>query len=446
LAQAYKICPICTTRTHRSALICPTCGASLADVAADSPAKRKPGRAAYDARLGEADFVETEAPNRLGIVFTALALLIPLVLGVIVVAVFGSRFVGEQLAPRPTADAAVPVLPSPTLLPLATNTPRPPVVLPTVTLPPPSATATATPGPCIVTVRPGDDLITLASACGHRSIDVIPLILEMNDLQGAAFITAGQVLSIPLPTPTPAEGASAGAQEADGAIAMLSAVEEAELPTRTPSPIPTEALLPGIMWHIVQPNENMLSIAFQYSTNAEVLSQLNPEIAFSQCDFSLDTGGPRCTVLLGTGQRMRVPAPTPTPTLSPTLSGSETATPTLTPTYNAPSPLSPSDRVLFERDQLVTLRWTASGLLAAGEAYRVEVTDVTASIVYSALTTDLFFIVPPEWQSAEGLRHDYTWSVGVVSTSAPDQPRFTTPPRSFTWQGRGQPPTPTPAF
>ena len=82
----------------------------------------------------------------------------------------------------------------------------------------------------------------------------------------------------------------------------------------------------------------MILIALQHDTTVKTLSDLNPEIDFSLCDFSSDYGGPECTVQLRYDQRIRVPAPTPTMTPIPTASGSETPTPSPTATFNAPSP------------------------------------------------------------------------------------------------------------
>jgi hypothetical protein len=165
---------------------------------------------------------------------------------------------------------------------------------------------------------------------------------------------------------------------------------------------------------------------------------LNPQIPFSQCDFQYDSGGGRCTVLLQVGQQIRVPVPLPTATLSPTLSGSETPTFTPTPTYNAPSALSPGNRAMFGRDDLVTLRWVASGSLSAGEAYRITVENITTGSVYTADTSELFYIIPGDWQGRDARRHQYRWTVSVIRLDEPDNPTFTTEARLFTWEGRGE--------
>jgi hypothetical protein len=201
---------------------------------------------------------------------------------------------------------------------------------------------------------------------------------------------------------------------------------------------PTETLLPGITWHEVQPDENILIIAYNYGADLKVLSELNPEITFSQCDFGSGSGGPNCIVQLYIGQQIRVPAPTPTPTLSVTPSGSETPTPSATPTFNAPSPLNPTDRAFFRKDEIITLRWVTSGSLGPGQSYLVRAEDQTANITYTATTRELYFIVPEEWHIQDGTRHDFVWTISVIDDNNPDNPYFITQPRLFTWQGQGE--------
>jgi hypothetical protein len=302
-----------------------------------------------------------------------------------------------------------------------------------------------TPSPCIQQVEEGDDLYAVVFRCGHRHYeDIINQVVEINGLADPSRIQIGQVLEIPWPTPTPDPNLvvteEAGAME-DSALAVAAAdgqaVEEGT-PLAGLSATPTETLQPGVMWHRVLKDENVIVIAYEYGVNVEVLSQLNPEIPFSQCDFSLDTGGAACTVMLFEGQLIRVPAPTPTPTLSPTPSGSETPTPTATPTYNAPSALSPENRATFPRGELVTLRWVASGTLAPGQAYRIEVTNQTTGSYFTANTQELFFIIPEGWQGQDNQLHEYRWMVSVINTNDPDNPVFTSEARMFRWQGRGE--------
>lgn len=343
-----------------------------------------------------------------------------------------------------------------TLAATATLTPRPTVALPTVTPAPPTltpshtpaptvtSTPTSTPEPCMQTIRAGEGLYAAAARCGHLSFDVLDLIVEINDLPDANTVQEGQVIEIPWPTPTPdpnAVPAEAPESETGGSsstqnmvvVSQASAFDE----NFDPLFVPTPTLPPGVMFHTVQSGETIIVIAVTYGANVEILSQLNPEVTFSQCDFGLDFGGPRCTVQLREGQLLRVPAPTPTPTIPPTASGSETPTPTPTATFNAPTIHSPSDRTLFLRDQLVTLRWVPSGTLGINEAYLLQVEDRTAGIVYTTQVTETSFILPEEWQGVDNQRHEYAWTVSVIDTINPDNPRYTTQPLTFIWEGKG---------
>ena len=454
MSQGYKICPICGTPSHPNATMCSTCGTSLSEVEVVSE-KRKPstGNTAasprYDQRYGETDLLEGGLHRRSEVfIFGGLLVLLS------VICVGAVAFAGVRWLLPAAADTATPspVATQPAIV-LATNTLPPTPVLATVTPRPPTATNTPTPGPCTHRVQTGDDLISIAWACGHRSLDVMPLILQMNNLSSPEMIQVGQEIMVPWPTQEGATessgangastesaegGAAAPADEETGITALgIPGLEIASAPTRgTPTIAPTETMLPGVEYYTVKPNENIITIVYAYNTSVQVLSQLNPEITFSQCEFGSPVGGPECSVMIYAGQQIRVPAPTPTPTLSPTLSGSETPTPTATPTYNAPSAVSPADRSLFMRGELITLRWVGSGTLGAGETYRVLIEDLTAGKAYSADTTALSYILPSEWQGQDGQRHDFRWTVSVIHSDNPNNPLFTTEPRRFTWEGR----------
>jgi hypothetical protein len=452
LAQQYKICPICDTPSHRNASICSTCGATLTEIDVVADDNKVPGSGLeYDHRFGETDLSEKALRWKGGTLLLGSLLLI----GILVCAALAFSLVARTnpagfpssystsftLVPTHAEDSAG----------IVSNTPRATVFLPTVTPAPPSATFTntptelPTPSPCMQQVQEGDDLYALVFRCGHRHyVDILNQVVEINGLADPSRIQIGQMIEIPWPTPTPDPNQIATEEVNDGdGTSLQVALGEGDLveevtPQSGLSATPTETLQPGVTWHRVLKDENVIVIAYQYGVNVEVLSQLNPEIPFSQCDFSLDTGGPACTVLLLEGQLIRVPAPTPTPTLSPTPSGSETSTPTITPTFNAPSALSPENRTTFQRDELVTLRWVATGTLAPGQAYRVEVTDLTTGSYYSANTQELFFIIPEGWQGQDDQPHDFRWSVSVVNTGEPGNPVFTTQPRTFRWHSRGE--------
>ena len=429
---------------HTNATVCPTCGTSLADVQPQSDRKTRPAQnPGYDRRYGETDLFEGETRRSGEWILTVVGVVVLAALCVGALA-FGLPALNTMAGPTPTP----PVENGPTTDPntiLITNTARPtmPMALTTVTPAPATATLPPTEGPCSYVIKAGDDLITLAYACGYRSLDIVPAILELNNLSAPEAIQIGQTILIPRPTPTP-DPASAlgptptGGDAAAGDVAALF-VAEANATPPTATLFPTATLLPGLMYHTVQSQESMVAIMYQYNTTAEVLAQINPEIAFSQCDFQFDSGGPACTVLLQPGQLFRVPAPTPTATLSPTPSGSETATPTATPTFNAPSALSPNDRARFAADQLVTLRWVTTGQLVPGEKYRITVVDETSGQTYTGETTELTFIIPAVWQGTDGQPHVFRWSVGVAGGGT-DALRYETPARSFIWNSQGTPP------
>lgn len=446
MAEPFKTCPICASANHRNATVCITCGTTLSAVKANKSAPAlKIAQNDYDYRYGETDLSEANLRRTARLFLLGIVLLAAGVCAALLIIAFQPQintFFTRQETQNPAVILTNTVPPTRIF---ATVTQGPPTVLPTPTPTlSPTPTITPTPEPCMQRVNVGDDLITLAFNCGHRSLAVLDEILRLNNLQDASRIQAGQTLIIPWPTPTPdpnptetptAEiitGSTADeTAENNGSLAVALEVIDPFAPTAT------KTLQPGVMWHQVVSGENILVIALTYGANVEILSQLNPEVTFSQCDFSLASGGGTCRVNLFEGQLLRVPAPTPTPTLSPTPSGSETPTPTATATFNAPSPYSPADRALFLRDELVTLRWVATGTLTADQTYRLVVTNLATGVTYTADTRDLFFIIPLEWQGLEDKRYQYRWTVSIISLSEPDRPYYTTQPLTFIWQGRG---------
>lgn len=460
MSQAYKICPICKTPAHRNATVCSTCGAGLSDVEAVGDKVAHNGqKPIYDHRYGENDLYEGQLSRRSDVYFVGILLTLA-----IIVCGGALLLVGPQLmnavapagssgdsafstnTPVPTRGGAA--LPDSTII---TRTPRPTLQVATVTPAPPTATETPTQGPCVQVVASGDTLFGLAGRCGHQSLDVIDLIVELNDLTSPESLQIGQSVEIPWPTATvdpnsiptqaPADDESVNVmQRADGST--LAPAEVAILRSNVGG---TATLQPGVGWHRVSENENILTIAYQYGANVEVLSQLNPEITFSQCDYGSPSGGPNCIVNIYVGQQVRVPVPSATPTATFTPNGSETPTPSATPTFNAPSLTQPGDRAIFRQNQLVTLRWVATGTLGPDQVYHVSVQDVTRGVTYEAMTQDLFLIVPDAWQGTENaMRHDYLWKVSIINRDRPDSPIFETQSRMFSWEALGSRPTETP--
>jgi hypothetical protein len=93
-------------------------------------------------------------------------------------------------------------------------------------------------------------------------------------------------------------------------------------------------LRPGVSWHTVRRTDSLVDIAQIYHTTIRMLRDLNPELRFVLCDFTVTSGGPSCYLQppLREGQRIRVPVATLTP--SPTSSPVDTPLPTVTRTPN----------------------------------------------------------------------------------------------------------------
>jgi murein DD-endopeptidase MepM/ murein hydrolase activator NlpD len=303
--------------------------------------------------------------------------------------------------------------PLPSATPSLTRTPPP--MLPTVTL---TVSPTPTPGPCEFTIQAGDTLFGLASQCGYSDPAIVDVILAFNNISDPAALQLGQVIQVPRPTATLA--AIAGQNEVvdseqdlngDGEISadeIIAARQEAAEPT----------LDPNLQYHIVAAGQTMIDIVLIYNIDAKLLSEINPEIEFPQCDFGIPTGGPTCAVFLSEGQRVRVPAPTPTATIPPTASGSETPTPSPTPTINIPQAIAPEDGANFDAASIVTLRWATSGTLGQDELYVVRVKNLQTNQEFIGVTCDLSFDLPTAWQPSDTNQFiAYEWRMAVANAS-----------------------------
>lgn len=448
LSKASKRCPICESVNSSKATSCYNCGASLEAVDVEVGQQPSPTNRSmeYDYRYGETDLIEDSLRSRARAYMTGIGLLL---LGVLI----GASVIvaAPLLQPEPAVPAVINADESPT--------PRPTVVLATVTQgiptatatlspsPSPTITLTPTPEPCIQNVQTGDGMIAIVSRCGHRSLDVIPLVVTLNNLNDENDLRPGQQIIVPYPTPTddPAAvpEAQSDAQTVSNELASanpsgLSQEQIRQTQEFDPFFRPTPTNPPGVQNYQVQAGDTIVSIVAQFNTEINAIDLLNPQLTFSQCEMGQTFGGPTCSVALREGEIIRVPAPTPTPTLSPTPSGSETPTPTATATFNAPSLISPDPRAYFRRDEVVTLRWTATGALAPGEVYLVEVQSLTQGLLYLAETTDLFLVVPLEWQGPAARQFEYAWSVSIAQQGDPDSARSATAIRAFTWEGRGE--------
>lgn len=439
MSESYKICPICDTANNGKVRVCTTCGTDLSSVETVSRQQKIDDSAIdYDFRHGETDLQEgsvSQVANLYLIILVTIIVTLTIVGVVLALAtdIFSSEVTEEAIEEpmrtatvRPTLDAATVTIGPAT----ATYTYTPP---PTLT---PSQTPTQ--GPCIITLPQGQTLIWALGQCGHRTLDVMPTVLALNNLSDAGNVRSGQEILIPRPTatidpnafPTDAPTVEGDASSSGVDVALTGPDEsiEAFQPTVTPT------LPAGVMWHEIQQGQNIISVAVQYSTDVQTLSQLNRQIDFARCDFGETYGGQDCIVQLFQGQAVRVPAPTPTPTLSPTPDPNATATPTATATVNIPETFSPTDREFFYSDELITLRWVPTATLLPGDSYYVTVSDLTTGQTFAMHTTDIFYTIPVEWQGNQD-RHEFEWTVGIVSQNEPDTIRYQTRPLTFVWQG-----------
>lgn len=295
--------------------------------------------------------------------------------------------------------------PSPSATPTAAMTPEQlptstaqALVEPSDTPLPPSATPTATdtPGPFLHEIQSGETLGFIVQQYGHRSFDVIDVVVEVNEniFNPDTLPAPGTIILIPRPTvETVAEAISDGT---DG---------NNELATQPPRIGDGFTLV-----HLVQDGESLIDIAQQYRTTLEIIAQLNPDIGFFGCDFDNPSGGPGCIIQISIGQEVVVPAPTPTPTLSPTPSGNETAT--ATPTYMPPMVVFPPNGGVAHPG-LFRLQWVG-GVLRPDEVYLVYIKNVTTDGAVNAfITRDNTFSVPPELAPTVASREEYQWWIAI---------------------------------
>ena len=435
MSESFKRCPICEAHNHRNARTCSTCGTVIVNVEAQSQSEEGvPAWRDYDYRHGETDLFEGSlhsAARRLstGIVILGIATLFATALAL--VSVRSRRDYAPLADVSPSAAPTRPSLPTvtsgiPTSVP--SSTPLPTLV----------PTETWTPSPCIHRVAAGDSLIGIISRCGHNSLEIMPTVKAINGIVDETRIQIGQDIVVPLPSAT-VDPLATAIQSSNGSASLqdTSAEDGLALLSFEPfAPIETPTLLPGLAWHTVAAGESMIAIAVQYDTDAKQLSDLNPEVEFALCDFGLPFGGGECIVDLAEGQTLRVPAPTATVTSVPAHSGSETPVPPITATVNAPFAVGPPDQAFFGAHDQITLRWVATGALAADQVYRIAVSEVGAISRFTAETRDLFYILPPQWQADDDLRHTYIWQVSIVS-QATDTVFHATGIRTLVWEGSG---------
>ncbi len=324
-------------------------------------------------------------------------------------------------------EALVPPSPVPSTTPSVTATQAAPVITPSLSpspsLLPPTETPLPSPtqGPVEYIIQPGDTLgfIIQQPPFNYRSFDVIREILRLNPTIPNAdrLPPPGTIILIPLPTLT-----------ATSEVTSLTATAQAVIP-QVNLPVST-----NITAHTVREGETILGIAEQYRTTLRILNDLNPELIFINCDFSIPSGGESCSVLIGVGTPVFVPAPTATPTLSPTPSGLETATPT--PTFAAPLVSFPPQAAVIQGNATFSIQWVSVGVLLPGQVYLVQFESVADGVTFNDVTRANSYRVPPTLAPANEQSRDIRWRVSVAQQNPDglyDIIGATGEWRSFTW-------------
>jgi hypothetical protein len=292
-----------------------------------------------------------------------------------------------------------------------------PSSLPPTESPPPSPTS----GPVEYVIQEGDTLgfIIQQPPFNYRNFNVIAEILRLNPTIPNAdrLPPPGTIILIPLPTATPTPESMSLTATSQAAVPQVS------LPVMT-----------NIISHSVREGETILGIAEQYRTTLRILNDLNPELVFLNCDFSIPSGGESCNVLIGVGTPVFVPAPTATPTLSPTPSGLETATPT--PTFAAPLVSFPPRNAVIQGTAAFTVRWVSVGILQPEQVYLVQFENLSTGVTFNDVSRANSYLVPQNLAPAAAQAEELRWRVSVAQQNAQGLYDFVGAQgewRTFTW-------------
>ena len=306
------------------------------------------------------------------------------------------------LTPEPASDT--PSGPTATVIPtdepqlateLPSNTPEAPTEIP---LP------TATFGPVEYVIQPDDTLMYIIQLPQHGfdyELNVAQQVVDLNEnMSSIDFLPAvGSTILIPRPTATSTPEGSEATQQVLATL-RVDGTTGARLPFGS-----------SVGCYEVEEDDSLVSIATNYNTTLEVLSQLNPDLNWFGCVFSEPSGGPSCSPTIQIAQCINVPQPTPIPTFTLTPSGLETATPT--PTYPAPRMLYPVNNVVVPPGRF-DLQWVGVAGVTTGDEYLVEVTDVTSGQKLLQVTESTSLTMTDSFVPSDGQVHTIQWRVSVA--------------------------------
>jgi hypothetical protein len=306
------------------------------------------------------------------------------------------------LTPVPASDT--PSVPTETNMP--TDQPLIETPTPTNTAEPPTQKPTSTPtlGPVEYVIQTDDTLMYIIQLPQHGydyELNVAQEVVDLNEnMSSIDFLPpVGSTILIPLPTST---ATPVNLEVTEQALATLGVdgSSGAQLPTGS-----------SVGCYEVQEDDSLVSIASDYNTTLEILSQLNPDLNWFGCDFQQPSGGPDCNPTIQIAQCINVPQPTPIPTFTLTPSGNETATPT--PTYPAPRMLYPVNNVVVPPGRF-DLQWVGVAGLTRDDEYLVEITDMTSGQKLLQVTESTSFTVGDAFIPSDGQPHTVQWRVSVA--------------------------------
>ena len=298
-----------------------------------------------------------------------------------------------------------------------TRTRTPSAVTPLVTVILATVAPTPSLGPTPVTlkyrVKPGDSLIEIAA----RYKVAVQAIKNANGLKDDT-IRIGDELIIPLPTPTSLPGSNPSPP----------AGTPTPLSFQSPPSTATSAGSTGVIRHIVQRGDTLITIAASYGSTVDAIRVAN----------QLDSD------FLSIGQVLIVPVGAWSPTPSPAPVVNISLTPTAQFAYAAPNLLSPPDNnVLHGSKEAPILEWTASAMLKSNEFYVVHL-DYTwngenKSIVRQVKQGTSIKLDAADYPGANPSGTQFSWYVMIVSqggssarTPSASAPVFAASPPSVT--------------
>lgn len=284
------------------------------------------------------------------------------------------------------------------LVAITTSAPYSPTLspIPGTSTPTLSPSPTPTLEPYVHTVQQGETGLGILMRYGYNTLDIVPLVLELNNLASLDNLHTDQTLLIPRQTPTP------GPTSDVIAAAPPAATEDPGRDYSGCNPANRCSSADGQYWlHEVQSGDTIFGIAYQYDSSATCILQAN--------GLTQDT-------LLFEGQILRVCIlVTLTPTLTPTGGPDSTATPT--PTLSPPPLLAPGDGAQIARSEAIVLQWATMRPLRGNQHYLVIVRNASRNEEFRETTQSNILRLPDSLRPGIGQQATFEWQIMIVAGS-----------------------------